>query len=240
MANLTLSAQLTLSSKIKLGHLSRRRRSHMLYGAQHSLRTLYCSSLTAPECVTFQIAADDSYSGYSIMGCGPSKKTYIVYPTTTGQSTSTTITSETSSTSTTSMTTTPPPLPLPSPSTPVGAIVGGVVGGIAALALIGLAGFFLVQQKKKKASGPIQQPIVSQYYPLHMDRASQGGGPDYDQTHRSSVARSPMNFATGSTSPEYQSQPVFAGTNKLMTSAPGYTSGYNIGQPVEMQGQQSL
>ncbi|KID84567.1 hypothetical protein MGU_08231 [Metarhizium guizhouense ARSEF 977] len=109
-----------------------------------------------------------------------------------------------------------------------------------ALALIGLAGFFLVRQKKKKASGPVQQPFVSQYYPPHMDRASQGGDPDYDQTHRSSAAKSPMNFATGSTSPEYQPQPVFEGTNKSMTSAPGYASGYNVGQPVEMQGQQSL
>ncbi|KAI0113718.1 hypothetical protein GGR51DRAFT_21669 [Nemania sp. FL0031] len=49
-------------------------------------------------------------------------------------------------------------------STPIGPIVGGVVGGVAALALLGLAIFFLVRHNnnKKKVTSPEQPPMQQQ------------------------------------------------------------------------------
>jgi hypothetical protein len=54
-------------------------------------------------------------------------------------------------------------------STPVGPIVGGVIGGVAALALIGLGIFLLLRNNKKKQAAATEgqnvQPLMQQYPP---------------------------------------------------------------------------
>ncbi|KAF9870528.1 hypothetical protein CkaCkLH20_12018 [Colletotrichum karsti] len=70
-------------------------------------------------------------------------------------------------------------------STPVGAIVGGVVGGLAVIALVGL-GIFLILRKKKQPAQPqqFQQPTVNQQPPM-----AQGDYPSH---------ASPNQYAAGS------------------------------------------
>ncbi|KAK8925556.1 hypothetical protein VCV18_005985 [Metarhizium anisopliae] len=106
---------------------------------------------------------------YPILMCATAATTFPIYyhATETTSSGTTTIgyTLTTSSTTSTSTTTTPPPPPPPnSTSTPVGAIVGGVIGGLAGLAILGLSAFmFLRRRRKKRALSPTQQPFVSEY-----------------------------------------------------------------------------
>jgi hypothetical protein len=69
------------------------------------------------------------------------------------------LSTSTSTSTTTTSTATPPP---PAPDTKsIGAIAGGVVGGLAVLVLLGLAVFFIVRQRHRRhaADGvPLQQP----------------------------------------------------------------------------------
>lgn len=239
------------------------------------------SDAANPSCATVSYLGSP-YSGYTVPICSTEATTILVYyysfdaeggSITTPISTSTTTTSTTTSTTTTTTPTptptTPTPTPVPTPSTPVGAIVGGVVGGIgkiihqelnllyrcgdnykltffnplAGLALIGALVFFLLRRhEKKKAQDPgPPQPFVSQYQPPAVDQTPQGHGPSYGQMNRSSVAKSPVTMATATTSPApgYQYQPSFDGTNMSTSPAQGYPPGYNTGQPVEPQRQQS-
>jgi hypothetical protein len=56
---------------------------------------------------------------------------------------------------------TPTSTPAPSP-TPIGAIVGGAVGGVVAIAIVGLILFFLLRRNKKQKDDPQQQyPVVA-------------------------------------------------------------------------------
>ncbi|KAH0592285.1 hypothetical protein MHUMG1_10031 [Metarhizium humberi] len=128
--------------------------------------TLYCSNTASPFCAIVQYA-DSSFLGYTFQMCATAATTFPIYyhATETTSSGTTTIgyTLTTSSTSSTSTTTTTPPPPN-STSTPVGAIVGGVIGGLAGLAILGLSAFmFLRRRRKKRALSPTQQPFVSEY-----------------------------------------------------------------------------
>ncbi|KAF4836522.1 hypothetical protein CGCTS75_v001863 [Colletotrichum tropicale] len=62
-------------------------------------------------------------------------------------------------------------------STPVGAIVGGVVGGLAVIALVGLAIFLILRKKKKPAQNQNQQPPQIQPQPQMAQNNYQGGPP---------------------------------------------------------------
>ncbi|EPE09748.1 hypothetical protein F503_07524 [Ophiostoma piceae UAMH 11346] len=143
--------------------------------------TLYCNDATYSECVT-HFYVDSIYSGYTLLGCGKTEAVDDVYYQPTSDSTSsptsassrkTTSTTSTTSddtkttattssrTSTTDDATTT--TTAASPTTNVskgsksntGPIVGGVVGGIAGLALIGAGIFFLLRRNENKANGAV-------------------------------------------------------------------------------------
>ncbi|KAG7286823.1 hypothetical protein NEMBOFW57_009140 [Staphylotrichum longicolle] len=146
-------------------------------------RTRYCSDSRYPYCAVLSYAdPTGSLSGYTIPTCDSTSTTYKFYfsafgantPTSRSSSrlTLTTVSSESSSSETSSSssrsasdTTSPAPVPVtssatpdPGSSTPVGPIVGGVVGGVAALGLIGLGVFFLVRRKKQDPASPPAAP----------------------------------------------------------------------------------
>ncbi|KAL1902734.1 hypothetical protein Sste5346_001177 [Sporothrix stenoceras] len=125
--------------------------------------TLWCGSSEYPECVTHYYA-DDVFTGYMLLGCGKTEAVDKVWylPTSDSSSSSSTSSKSKKSTSTTSPSSAPatstspstPTSPLPSTSptgstskkSNAGAIAGGVVGGVAGLALIGLGVFFLLRR----------------------------------------------------------------------------------------------
>lgn len=63
--------------------------------------------------------------------------------------------------------------------TPIGAIVGGVVGGIAAIGLLGLAVFFFLRRKKQPEPEPQQPPLQQQQPPAPMQQNPQYFDPRY-------------------------------------------------------------
>ncbi|KAK3685692.1 hypothetical protein B0T22DRAFT_226509 [Podospora appendiculata] len=132
--------------------------------------TLWCGFKDYPHCIT-HVYQDDTITGWTLLGCAVAQGSDKIWysATTTHLSSSSTSTVSTtsgsttaSSSSTTSSSTTPPiggnldptstptPQPSSSSSVPLGPIIGGVVGGVGALALIGLGIFFLMRQNKKK------------------------------------------------------------------------------------------
>ncbi|KAK4245962.1 hypothetical protein C7999DRAFT_42574 [Corynascus novoguineensis] len=135
-------------------------------------KTLYCSNSDLPSCAVFSYAdKTGSIAGYTIHTCDSVSTTYTMFfrPTDTSSSSRSTTTSESLSESPESTTGSSPtgtdsdssPAETSGDSdsdsdssTPVGPIVGGVVGGVAALALIGLGVFFLVRRKKQNGPNP--------------------------------------------------------------------------------------
>ncbi|KAH8908908.1 hypothetical protein BR93DRAFT_966934 [Coniochaeta sp. PMI_546] len=132
--------------------------------------TVYCGQSSYPTCIK-HVYKDPVWTGYTLWGCARSARSDEVYYTptvltsTSSTSSSTTSSSSTSSTSTTSSGTTTStadpststsaaPVSGGSKSTPVGPIVGGVVGGVAGLGLIGLALFFILRRKKSGDAPP--------------------------------------------------------------------------------------
>ncbi|OHW89798.1 DUF1620 domain-containing protein [Colletotrichum incanum] len=99
----------------------------------------------------------------------------------TGDSTSSSTTRPIASTSTITTdeetSTLPAPVPpVPEKSTPIGAIVGGVVGGVAVIALIGFGIWFLIRKKKQNPQGqqpPMNQPQMSYAQPPPQGSPSQ-------------------------------------------------------------------
>ncbi|KAL7951041.1 hypothetical protein V8C42DRAFT_308355 [Trichoderma barbatum] len=76
--------------------------------------------------------------------------------------------SDSTTSSSTSTTTTPgPTTPPPKSSSNTGAIVGGVVGGVAGLGLIGLGAFFFLRRKRNKKAA--QQEAMAQVPPVYQD-----------------------------------------------------------------------
>ncbi|AEO59434.1 hypothetical protein MYCTH_2307766 [Thermothelomyces thermophilus ATCC 42464] len=148
-------------------------------------RTLYCSNSNLPSCAVFSYGdRTGSIAGYTIHTCDSVSTTYTIFfrATTSSSSSSTTSSSETSQSSaestaesaeSTAESTTSDSSPTAtdggdSPaetsdgadsdsgsSTPVGPIVGGVIGGVAALALIGLGAFLLIRRKDSNGPAPV-------------------------------------------------------------------------------------
>lgn len=148
----------------------------------------YSSESTAGVCTTDILEADSyQYTGY---GCysyavapdtygttyssGPSAANYTVTLLNAVYSPAPTPTPTTPSTSTTSTPTTSPTAPLISPTPPpshtssvsvnIGPIAGGVVGGVAALAIIALLVFFLVRNNKKQTGPAAVMPSTTEQH----------------------------------------------------------------------------
>ncbi|KAK4238899.1 hypothetical protein C8A03DRAFT_43438 [Achaetomium macrosporum] len=128
--------------------------------------TLWCGDSQYPYCWTHTYA-DPVFTGYTVINCGVAAGTGPVYYTpltsstsSSSDSSSTTSTTSTSSisdsTSTSSSSTSPPNRTDPpsdgSSSTPVGPIVGGVVGGLGAIAMILLGIWALIRHNNKQKS----------------------------------------------------------------------------------------
>ncbi|RDW63504.1 hypothetical protein BP6252_11049 [Coleophoma cylindrospora] len=138
--------------------------------------------------------------------------------TSTSTSSSSTTTSPTSTT-TTSITTTPiintPGPATKSSSTPIGAIVGGTVGGVAVIALCALALFFMLRKRKNNDhSAPFQQPTA---LPSNNNYGPPPGG----------HAAYPTEKIHDSTSPGYQGDPYGAAGGAPPYSQPGGQSSYH-------------
>ncbi|USP78297.1 hypothetical protein yc1106_05571 [Curvularia clavata] len=125
------------------------------------ISTLTCNDGASTECLTYlnvRIDKDFTYTNYECaVSGGPA---YLYYDATSTPGSSVTSVSPTPVSTSTISSITPSPTtssPAPSPKnpTPVGAIVGGVLGGIAALALIGFGTFFLMRRKRTAVSGPM-------------------------------------------------------------------------------------
>ncbi|KAM3498222.1 hypothetical protein MY10362_008440 [Beauveria mimosiformis] len=118
-------------------------------------------------------------------------------------------TSSRTSTTTTSSTSTPQPTSENKSSTPVGAIVGGVVGGVGALALIGI-GILLFLRNKKKDNAQQSPPA-----PL-MSQPQTGGAPPPQQQYAypdaANAAYSTSPSATGAYYPPQQQSPQQQGS----------------------------
>ncbi|KXX81429.1 hypothetical protein MMYC01_202637 [Madurella mycetomatis] len=207
-------------------------------------RTRYCSNSAYPSCAALAYA-DAAWSGYTIPTCDSVATTYLFYMTTAGGSDGgdgflDDITSEVPSSPpvpTTSEATTSVDGDSNSPATespdldqgavaqeesaPVGAIVGGVVGGVAVLALIALGAFLLIRKKNQSQPSP-PMPPVNPAYPNQMPPPSmagmQGGGFAPADPHYSMIKppmgtsinpmqppASPMTFQSASPPPIYQS-----------------------------------
>ncbi|GKT57146.1 DUF1620 domain-containing protein [Colletotrichum tofieldiae] len=146
--------------------------------------TLKCTNTARPYCNTISFAsnifdywcntaenstpqvASTTYAGQSARAWSPLALT--------GDSTTSSTTRPVSSTTTISTDEETSTLPAPVPpindksSTPIGAIVGGVVGGVAVIALIGLGIWFLIRKKKQnphQQPPPMSQPHMSYAQP---------------------------------------------------------------------------
>lgn len=137
--------------------------------------TLCCASSASPSCFTFLLSTtgtDGSSSTASALICSnrAGSGTLLdhdpVWAAT--HSFASTTTTPITSTSTSPV---PSPTPTKHSSTPVGAIVGGTVGGVAALGLVGVVGFLLYRRKKKQnsaAATPLAVPSNTQSPPPNM------------------------------------------------------------------------
>ncbi|KAK4113742.1 hypothetical protein N656DRAFT_796969 [Canariomyces notabilis] len=131
-------------------------------------RTLWCGNSNYPRCYTHKYQ-DDGLIGYTFLGCAKADGTGKVWRTPTPSPTSTSSSSSSlssSSSSTTTISTTvssssnssnatpiaPHEPSSSSSSVPIGAIVGGVVGGLAAIALI-LWGIWALRRQNSR--GPV-------------------------------------------------------------------------------------
>ncbi|KAH8891368.1 hypothetical protein GQ53DRAFT_746884 [Thozetella sp. PMI_491] len=143
--------------------------------------TLYCGNSQYPNCITHKYATDDPYfSGYTLLGCAVAAGSDTVYyePKDVQSTSSKSLKAGNTATTATggaggAVTVTVDPGSSTSTSassgggggssTPVGAIAGGVVGGVAGLGLIGAAIFFLIRHnsKKKNQQSPAVAPAVA-------------------------------------------------------------------------------
>lgn len=127
--------------------------------------TLCCATSTLPACYTWVISTsastDKSVELYTILGCSlqPGRGTLLTVDpgwlathsfSSTTSTTATTTSTEPSSTSPTST----PGSGGGKSSTPVGAIAGGTVGGVAALGLIGLTAFLFYRHRNARNNAP--------------------------------------------------------------------------------------
>ncbi|KAK9438498.1 hypothetical protein VB005_08058 [Metarhizium brunneum] len=193
--------------------------------------TKHCSYSASPSCLSL------IYSNGPCLGC-----TWFICDSAGGRMAI--LTTRTKGMSTTPPPTTPPPSPTspspiptppPSPPTPTGAIVGGVVGGIAACALLGNLFYFLKRRRKPEGSGSEQEFAPE----------AQGGSNDTSQDFESSRAKSvTANLSTGPNSPsppsQYQQSFARASWSASPVPAPVYPSSYLNTQILPQQHFQGL
>lgn len=144
---------------------SDRETEHAQNRPSHSFNSIY------PSCVKHTFA-DPTLLGYSLWGCGKIATTDLVLRSAT-DGTSTTTSRSTSiniipGPDTTTAAPTPQPPPQDQQGPPLGAIIGGAVGGFAALAILGFAIFFLVRRSKRTGAA----------HPLHQQQNGVPGGGD--------------------------------------------------------------
>ncbi|KAH6691322.1 hypothetical protein F5X68DRAFT_259403 [Plectosphaerella plurivora] len=195
------------------------RSSSSEYLAGDTLRTHWCGDATAPYCGVYSYR-DPKYDGYTMHFCNSVSTTEKFYfqpidmvetiagatVTVTGDILQDVSTSESASSTDqapgpTTTTAVPGPAPLP-----VAPIVGGIVGGIAGIALIVfLAWFLLVRRKRKDTPTPqgysdVQQPFAAtgQHPPVMMANPA---SPGYDNSGRASIFKPPGGGYYASASP---------------------------------------
>ncbi|KAL7927513.1 hypothetical protein ACQKWADRAFT_308267 [Trichoderma austrokoningii] len=119
--------------------------------------TLCCGTSTLPACYTWVISTsastDKAIELYTIFGCSLTAGTGTLLTVDPGWLATHTFGSTTTTASTTSSSPSATSNPDKS-STPVGAIAGGTVGGVAVLGLIGLAIFLLYRHRNPRNNGP--------------------------------------------------------------------------------------
>ncbi|KAL2024945.1 hypothetical protein VTK56DRAFT_3644 [Thermocarpiscus australiensis] len=151
--------------------------------------TTCCSDTATPYCASIGLVDKPSVS---LVGCFDFKSYIPVYATPTDTTTTTSTSSpslsttrdeSTSQSRPTSTTITPTPTPTPSPDNaplPVGAIVGGVIGGVAIIAVTaGVIAWFVIRSRRQQGGGTASQgqglgqqphqpvfpgPAMAQYY----------------------------------------------------------------------------
>lgn len=100
----------------------------------------------------------------------------------------------------------------PDKSTPVGAIVGGVVGGVALIAILGLAFWFLRRKKQSKevATTPAAPaPAPTPGFPPQQQMGNQGVPPPVVYDYNNNYAGYPVQGSPPSPSdPRYSQMPV--------------------------------
>lgn len=190
-----------------------------LLGLSHVLTT-HSGSSDYPHCMTH--IYQDQQSGYTLFGCGVAAATDKIWyspldgpssstssSTTSEESTSTTETSTSASASeseTETASSAPSPTPGPAQSggssTPVGPIVGGVIGGVAVLALIGL-GIWAIKRHSDKNKQINPDPSAA---------AAAGNIPPHQQQ--------PPNGPNGPNGPASPASPY---DNNSMSQPPYYT-----------------
>ncbi|KAH8890033.1 hypothetical protein GQ53DRAFT_179664 [Thozetella sp. PMI_491] len=156
--------------------------------------TAYCGQSSAPFCATITYA---DFKGYSAFLCSAKKTVEAAYvnptsipssstPTTTTQPPTTTSSSSTSTSfSSTSTSTTPSPTPAPDSgsSTPVGAIAGGVVGGVAVLALVAFGIWWIMRKSKKDKAANAPPAPAPAPAPGPAPMGAYSPAPGYDGQH---------------------------------------------------------
>lgn len=175
--------------------------------------TLCCTySSLYPYCITYLWSTPAlPGSAFTEYNCDASRFSGVYFlsadmPSITSTSTSTTSsrasssqssqTSTTSSAGSTSSSAAPTPTPdSSSSSTPIGAIVGGAVGGVAVLALIGFLVWFLVRRNKKADVPDQPAPAMAQAggYPS----PPPAGAPGYDPRYSYAATTGPISPTTG-------------------------------------------
>ncbi|KAK3299267.1 uncharacterized protein B0H64DRAFT_95835 [Chaetomium fimeti] len=160
-------------------------------------RTLWCGNDEYPYCHT-HLYQDEALVGYTLLGCAVAAGTGQVWysssretPTPSPSRSPTPITDPSTFSddptrtpdpiSSTTSTATPPPVE--SSSTPVGAIVGGVVGGIGALALIVLGVWWLMRMHDKQKKEAAAAAAAAGMAPHHQQQQPppNGGDPHMSQ-----------------------------------------------------------
>lgn len=197
--------------------------------AERKRLTFSSMSLEYPFCVT--VLSTPSGSTLTGFVCGNNVFRGTQYITETPQFALATLTTSTptpspTSSSTTTTTIAPTPTPVESQA-PVGAIVGGAIGGFAVLALIGFAIFFIIIRAKRRNHAPqreeIPQPSVAEKA-QYASNPQSPSLPGYD--FRSSMANAPQPQpyvhhqpapASGASSPQL-GQHSYAGTSDRLPS----------------------
>ncbi|KAK4445896.1 hypothetical protein QBC34DRAFT_383812 [Podospora aff. communis PSN243] len=189
--------------------------------------TGWCTVSLYTSCVQY-VYGSVPVSGFSWLQCGAqaTREVALLSATTGGTETTTTSTPSPPPPPGSPATATPTPTPVPAPgnSTPVGAIVGGVIGGLAVIGLI-ILGLFYINRRSKNKPEPDppapQQPEVG--YAPGPESPPLGYGPPAD--FRGSMFKAP-----------YETNSVSVGSPPTSPTFPGDGSGiaqYHTPPPVE-------